>query len=97
MNPSNRCLFFLNLITVASIDPASLSSITIIYLLPRADVIGNNSVWLLDGMPFRSSNLTAVTCMLCSRLFICLGGKYSSDGSSFIYFIISFTVTFVVV
>ena len=38
MNSSNNVSFFLYLIGVASIAPASLYSITIMYMFPRADV-----------------------------------------------------------
>lgn len=96
MNPSNRCSFFLDLIAVASIGPISLSFITIMYLLPCADGIRNTPIWLLDVMPFRLSNLTAVTYLICSRFFICLNIKYSSDRSSFVSSINSLTVNFVV-
>ena len=51
MNPSNK---FFGLIAVVSIDPASLSSITIMYLFLHDDVIGNAPVWLLDVISFKS-------------------------------------------
>ena len=62
MNPSIRCSFFRDLIPVAMIVPASLSPITITYQFPPAVVWGKTPVWLVDVIPFKSSNFIAVIC-----------------------------------
>ena len=97
LNPSIRYFFFLDLIVVASIGPASESSITIMYLFPRAEMCGYAPVWSLDNITFRSLNFTAVTCTMCLRFSIFLGGRYYSDGSSVISSVISSAVTFLLV